>query len=103
MFSMCHLNTRSISKKLGSFENYLETIQYNFTMIGFTETWLDDTNYHLYGLQGYNFVEQHRSSLCGGVARCVMKHLNHLEIPDLALFDNDIESVFIEINKDKSH
>ena len=32
-----------------------------------------------------------------------MKHLNHLEIPDLALFDNDIESVFIEINKDKLH
>ena len=111
MFSMCHLNIRSISKNLSSFENYLETIQYNFTMIGLTETWLNDTNYDLYGLQGYNFVEQHRSSLGGGVALCVMKHLNYIERPDLALYDNrkwqdydnDIESVFIEINKDKLH
>ena len=103
MFSMCHLNIRSISKNLSSFENYLETIQYNFTMIGLTETWLNDTNYDLYGLQGYNFVEQHRSSLGGGVALCVMKHLNYIERPDLALYDNDIESVFIEVNKDKLH
>ena len=100
---MCHLNIRSISKNLSSFENYLETIQYNFTMIGLTETWLNDTNYDLYGLQGYNFVEQHRSSLCGGVALCVMKHLNYLERPDLPLYDNDIASVFIEVNKDKLH
>ena len=28
VLSMCHLNIRSISKKLSSFENYLETIQY---------------------------------------------------------------------------
>ena len=70
-------------------------------MIGLTETWLNDTNYDLYGLQGYNFVEQHRSSLGGGVALCVMKHLNYLERPDLALYENDIESVFIEVNKDK--
>ena len=72
-------------------------------MIGLTETWLNDTNYDLYGLQGYNFVEQHRSSLGGGVALCVMKHLNYIERPDLALYDNDIESVFIEVNKDKLH
>ena len=103
MFSMCHLNIRSVSKNLSSFENYLETIQYNFTMIGLTETWLNDTNYDLYGLQGYNFVEQHRSSLGGGVALCVMKHLNYIERPDLALYDNDIESIFIEVNKDKLH
>ena len=103
MFSMCHLNIRSVSKNLSSFENYLETIQYNFTMIGLTETWLNDTNYDLYGLQGYNFVEQHRSSLGGGVALCVMKHFNYIERPDLALYDNDIESIFIEVNKDKLH
>ena len=72
-------------------------------MIGLTETWLNYTNYDLYGLQGYNFVEQHRSSLGGGVALCVMKHLNYLERPDLALYDNDFESVFIEVNKDKLH
>ena len=39
----------------------------------------------------------------GGVALCIMKHLNYLERPDLAIYDNDIESVFIEINKDNLH
>ena len=32
-----------------------------------------------------------------------MKHLNYLERPDLAIYDNDIESVFIEISKDNLH
>ena len=100
---MCHLNIRSISKNLSSFENYLEIIQYDFTIIGLTETWLNDTNYDWYGLQGYHFIEQHRSSMGGWVALCIMKHLNYLERHDLAIYDNDIESVFIEINKDNFH
>ena len=45
-FSICHLNIRrSISKNVSSFENYLDLIQYDFTIIGLTETWLNDT-YH---------------------------------------------------------
>ena len=101
VFSLCHLNIRS--KHLSSFENYLEIIQYDFTIIGLTETGLNDANYVLYGLQGYHFIEQHRKSMGGGVALCIMKHLNYLERPDLAIYDNDIESVFIEINKDNLH
>ena len=100
---MCHLNIRSKSKNLSSFENYLEIIQYDFTIIGLTETWLNDTNYDCYGLQGYHFIEQHRSSMGGWVALCIMKHLNYLERHDLAIYDIDIESVFIEINKDNFH
>ena len=85
MLSMCHLNIISINKNLSSIENYFQTIQYNFTMIGLPETCLNDTNYDLYGLHGYNFVELHRSSLGGGVALCVMKHLDYFERPDLMI------------------
>ena len=85
-FSMCHLNIRSISKNLSSLETYIDLIRYNFTIIGLTETRLNDTNYDLYGLHGYHFIEQHRSSTGGGVALCIMKHLNYIERPDLTIF-----------------
>ena len=44
---MCYLNIINTSKILSSFENYLNIIQYEFTIIGLTETWLNDTNYDL--------------------------------------------------------
>ena len=56
-FSICHLNIRSISQNLSSFENYLDLIQYDLTIIGLTETWWNYTNYDLYGLHGYHFIE----------------------------------------------
>ena len=98
-FSMCHLNIRSISKNLCSFETYLDFIRYNFTIIGLTETWLNDTNYDTYGLLGYHFIEQQRSSTGGGVALCIMKHLNYIERPDLTFLENDMASLFVKINK----
>ena len=52
-----------------------------------------------YGLHGYHFIEQHRSSTIGGVALCIMKHLNYIERPDLTIFENDKESIFVEIDK----
>ena len=78
-FPMCHLNIRSNSKNVSSFEIYLDLIRYNFTIIGLTETWLNDTNYDFYGLHGYHFIEQHRSSTGGGFAISIMKHLNYIK------------------------
>ena len=40
VFSLCHVNIRSISKNLGSFENYLNLLDHHFTFVGITETWL---------------------------------------------------------------
>ena len=37
-----------------------------FNFIGVSETWLSDHNYDLYGLDGYHFEENHRSSRSGG-------------------------------------
>ena len=56
--SMCHLNIKSISKNLSYFENYLDCIHYDNTIIGLTVTWLNDTNYDLYGLYGCHFIEK---------------------------------------------
>ena len=66
VFSVCHSNIRSQKANLSSFEICLENLQFNFVVIGMTETWLNDYNCDLYSLNGYNFVEAHRSGRSGG-------------------------------------
>ena len=66
VFSFCPINIRSQKANLKSFEICPENLQFNFSIIGITETWLNDYNCDLYGLNGYNFVEAHRSGRSGG-------------------------------------
>ena len=81
------------------FENYIGQLDHNFTIIGFSETWLQEFNCNLYGLNGYTIVERHRSTPGGGVAVCISDNVNFMERQDLVLFDEKMESVFVEINK----
>ena len=64
--SMCHLNIRSIRKNLGYFEVYLKALDYDFSLIGISETWLQDNTCDLFHLDGYNFFETHRTTKTGG-------------------------------------
>ena len=66
VFSLCHINIRSQKANLRSFEMCLENLQFNFSVIGISETWLNDYNCDLYNINGYNFVEAHRSGRAGG-------------------------------------
>ena len=100
-FSMCHVNIRSMSKNLGDFENYLNLLDHHFIFVGVTETWLKDSNCDLFGLKGYHMVESHRGSPGGGVSICVRDDISFFERPDLNKFNDNIESIFIEINKDQ--
>ena len=43
-FSMLHNNIRSTQKNLNSLMDYLKALQYNFGIIGLSETWLTDNN-----------------------------------------------------------
>jgi hypothetical protein len=40
-FSLIQFNIRSVPKNLISLESYLESIPFNFTVIGLSETWLN--------------------------------------------------------------
>ena len=73
LFSLCHVNIRSIRKNLSEFEIYLQLLDHEFTIICLTETWLNDSFCEIY------------------------------DINDLEHFDEDIESVYIEIGKDQLH
>ena len=66
------MNIRSVKKNIVSFENYLNLLNHNFTVIGLSKTWLSNDDYDLYGLSGYNFIGHHRSDrIGGGVAVCL--------------------------------
>ena len=75
-------------------------LNHDFTVIGISETWLNDDDSDLYSLSGYKVIGHHRVDRAGGgVAVCVQEHVYFKERPDLSYFDEDCETVFIEIEK----
>ena len=49
-FSICHLNIRSLSKNLADFINFMECLDFKFSVFAFSETWLKDNNCDVYGI-----------------------------------------------------
>ena len=68
-FSVLHLNIRSIKKNFENFKMFLNSINFTFSIICFSETWLDETNStenSLYELPNYMSKHQVRSDRRGG-------------------------------------
>ena len=104
ILSLCHTNIRSMKQNLSAFENYMQLLDHQFTVIGFTETWLQDDSHDLYGLKGYHFIGNHRvNKTGGGVAICLKHHIDCTKRSDLSHISEDMESVFIEIVNDQMH
>ena len=57
IFSLCHVNIRSIRKNRSELESYLELLDHVFSIIGFTETWLNDSSCEIYGINGYSLLK----------------------------------------------
>ena len=54
------LNARSISKNFDNFFTFLENVAIQFSAIGVSETWHNETNQKLYGIKGYTKVNNYR-------------------------------------------
>ena len=65
-FSLCHVNVRSLQSNFNSLMSYLSTLEFGFSAVGVTETWLHNSNCNLYNLPGYIFIETHRTLRSGG-------------------------------------
>jgi gamma-glutamylcysteine synthetase len=63
--SLIHLNIRSLGRNLNSLTNLLVSINHKFSVIGISETWLEDS-LHNVDIVGYNFVHDYRSDRSGG-------------------------------------
>ena len=98
-FSLLHLNIRSISNKICRFINFLGSINHTFSVIGITETWLQDSD-HSCDIPGYNFIHNHRPDRSGGgVGLFIRDHLDFKERADLSIQGDSAETFFVEINR----
>ena len=96
-FSLIHSNLRSMPQNFSSFSSYIQCLEHKWSLIGITETWLTKNNFDLYNLSGYSFLEKHREDRGGGgVGLFIPDNMNFIHRNDLSLFNNTIESLFIE-------
>ena len=83
---------------MADFENYLNMLNIKFSIIGVTETWLNDVTCDLYVLDDYELIERHRPNKIGG-GFFVKTGVNFKFRDDLIIFGDHCESLFIEIDK----
>ena len=80
----------------------MHLLDHEFTVLGFTETWLKDDDCGIFGIPGYAMVEKHRTVRPGGgVAVCIKDHLEYSVRDDISVFSDCMEAVFIEMNKEE--
>ena len=104
-FSILYLNIRSINKNFKNFKMFLNSIDFKFSIICFSETWLDETSStenSLYELPNYMSKNQVRSDRRGGgVSTYVHKMFDFKVRSDLSINNKDIESISEEISSNK--
>ena len=87
---------------MDSLSNMMAEINAKFSVIGISETWLQDIS-HTVDIDGYNFVHNHRSDRTGGgVGLYLTSELVYKTRNDLKLLDRQCaESLFKEICRPK--
>ena len=97
--SFTHSNIRSIPANLTAFMSYMSNIDYDFSVIGFSETWLNSSTIDTYDIDGYSHVGLTRESgKGGGVSLFLCDKMVYCEMPELTMMCDYIECVFVEIN-----
>ena len=66
VLSLLHANLRGVRANLVEFESYLQLLHTKFQITGVTETSLNEASCGLYGMNNYEFIENHRTSKTGG-------------------------------------
>ena len=104
IFSIFHVNIRSVNKNFEKLKNLLQKINYSFKVIVLSESWLKDENAHqnsLYQIPNYIPIHQIRKgSKGGGVSIYIHKTLNYKLRNDISICHPDIEALSIEIIKE---
>ena len=98
--SFFHLNVKGIPKHFDELEMYINSLELEFTMIALTETSFDQSKQDLYNMPKYNCINHFRKQLWGGgVSLYIKNDIKFMNRPDLEYFDAEMESLFIEIDK----
>ena len=97
--SVLHLNARSLYGNFEKFNQLLGSLDHSFSVIGVTETWLNESTSDLVNIPDYNFVSVHRThKSCGGVGLYLRNQFEFKVRQDLnSSSPNCFEVVFTEI------
>lgn len=96
--SILHLNIRSLFNKMSQFSTFLSELNFSFSLIGLTETWLDDCSSSLISLPNYNFVFSNRQNkIGGGVGLFIKNSFNFILRQDLCPLNLHFDWLAIEI------
>ena len=97
-FSLLHLNCRSIFNKLPQFNVFLNNCNVPFSLIGLTETWLNENNVSSINVSNFQFISKNRSGkVGGGVGFLINNNVNYLIRYDLKIDDNICDFLAVEI------
>ena len=98
--SILHMNICSIPKHIQKLSNYISNIKLNFFVLGLTATWISNSSSGIYNMEGYNLIEDFRKNRKGGgVSLYIRKNVKYVKRSDLDIFDDHLESLFVEIDK----
>ena len=97
-FSLFHLNIRSAPKNLEHLDAYLKCINFNFTILGLSETWFNDYTVANYDTNGYVKENVYRKDKRGGgVSLFIKDKISYILRNDLNCTNEFIESLFVQI------
>ena len=95
--SLFHINVKSFPKHHDELELYINSLNFKFSVIVWTENWLDESKQDLFDLEGYNCLHKFRKEKrAGGVFLYVENGIDFINRTDLEYFDSEMESLFIE-------
>ena len=94
------MNIKSLPKHHCELEIYLDSLSVKSSIIGLTETWLDENKEALYDIPQYTCINRFRSNRRGGgVTLAIKSGIPYKIRGDSEYFDNEMEGLFIEIDK----
>ena len=101
-FGLFHINIRSLAAHKNELQLLLQMLNYQFSIIGLTETWLTDTTSSLFNIDGYvgEFNNRYSGDRGGGVGIFVKAHIPYCKREQFCLSDEFIETIFLEFDKD---
>ena len=95
-----HQNIKSLPKHQNELELYLDSLNCNFSFIGLTETWLDESKEALHDIVNYTCLHRFRHNRKGGGVTIAVRNGIAFKVrSDLEFFDSEMESVIIEVEK----
>ena len=101
-FSVLHHNIQSLPAHKEKLKNMLTSLNFPFTCIGFSETWLCDYGYDLsdvYTGDGYSHVYNNGRTRRRGVSLLIRPGIEYIEIEDLYHMEPYLECLFVELKR----